>query len=588
MKSTIYYFLTTPFLIVVVFLTGIVFSTTTNASTYYVAVNGNDSNPGTITKPFLTIQKAADVMVAGDTGLIRKGTYHEEVNISKSGIDGAYITFRNYGSEQVVIDAQGKRSSCITLTNGASYLQFIGLRLTGATASWPKAGFYAIDNSSHLILDSIEADHNLYGIMLFGSTSPVSFVTIKNCKAHDNTNHGVFLYQKVYDTLIGPGNHFYSNAGPGDSFGLEIATDFPGSQAEGAKRIQVFDNEMDGNEELGIRTWNANGVLIKHNYFHNNGATGIQIEVGSRNVVIEDNRSDYNARLYEYEAGCWVAASQNVVVRNNSFSHNKMGLIITKSSRVIAHGNIITDNNRGAVNLVNAMGLNIDDNVHNIYIAQNTLYNNSASSAGRAALSLCPYNSVASGICLKDNIFAVAASSQDLWVGCADNAYSSDYNLFYNTRGLSTYYKSASASWAAYVKGSGKESHSLTSDPQFHSTPDFSLSASSPALENGDFLSVATSSGSGKTIPVTDAGYFADGFAVAAGDTVQIGKTTATIKSIDYGKNTITLDRSAIWSKNEGISFPYSGVRPNIGAYQGTSGTTNLIAPNGMRFSPNL
>ncbi|MGC8495328.1 MAG: right-handed parallel beta-helix repeat-containing protein, partial [Syntrophobacteraceae bacterium] len=588
MKSGIYCILTTQFILSVVFLTGIALSAKANASTYYVAANGNDSNQGTITNPFLTIQRAADVMVAGDTALIRKGTYQEEVNVSKSGIDGAYITFQNYGSEQVIIDAQGKRNSCITLTNGASYLQFIGLRLSGATAAWPKAGFYAVDNSSHLILDRLEADHNLYGIMLFGSTSPVSFVTIKNCKAHDNTNHGVFLYQKVYDTVIGPGNHFYSNLGPGDSFGLEIATDFPGSQAGGAKRILVLDNEMDGNEELGMRTWNANGVLIKNNYFHNNGATGIQIEVGSQNVVIEDNRSDYNAQLYEYEAGCWVAASQNVVVRNNSFNHNKMGLIITKSSRVIAHGNIITDNNRGATNLVNAMGLNIDDNVHDIYIAQNTLYNNSASSAGRAAVSLCPYNSVASGICLKDNIFAMAASSGDLWIGCADNAYSSDYNLFYNTRALSSYYKNASVSWAAYVKGSGKESHSLTTNPQFHSTLDFSLSASSPAADSGDFLAVATSSGSGKTIPVTDAGFFTDGFGVAAGDTIQIGNTTAAITSIDYGKNTLTLDRALTWSKNEGISFPYSGIRPNIGAYQGSSGTTNLIAPTGLRFSPNL
>ena len=196
MKAKIYYVSKANLLLSVVFLAGMLLTARVGAATYYVAIDGNDSNPGTLTQPFLTIQKAAHVMVAGDRAMIRQGTYNEEVKISKSGRDGAYITFQNYGSERVIIDGQGKRNSCITVMNGASYLQFIGLRLTGATASWPRAGFYATDNATHLILDRIEADHNGYGIMLDGTTKPVSFVTIKNCKAHDNINNGVFLYNK--------------------------------------------------------------------------------------------------------------------------------------------------------------------------------------------------------------------------------------------------------------------------------------------------------------------------------------------------------------------------------------------------------
>ncbi len=591
MKAKIYYVSKANLLLSVVFLAGMLLTARVGAATYYVAIDGNDSNPGTLTQPFLTIQKAAHVMVAGDRAMIRQGTYNEEVKISKSGRDGAYITFQNYGSERVIIDGQGKRNSCITVMNGASYLQFTGLRLTGATASWPRAGFYATDNATHLILDRIEADHNGYGIMLDGTTKPVSFVTIKNCKAHDNINNGVFLYNKVYDSVVGPGNHFYSNAGPGDSgdsFGLDIATDFPGTRADGAKRIKVFDNEMDRNEIQGMRTWNAVGVLIKNNYFHHNGATGIQIEDGSENIVIEDNRSEYNAQLYEYETGCWVAGSKNVVVRNNRFSHNKIGLLISTSERVIIHGNIITANNRGATNLENAMGINLDNGDYNISISQNTLYNNSASSAQRAALSLCPYNSAGSGIKIRNNIFAMAASPGDLWVGCSDSAYSSDYNLFYNTRSLSIYYKNASVSWSNYVNRSGKESHSLTSDPQFSSTRDFSLRSTSPAVDKGDFLALTTSSGSGTTMPVSDAGFFTDGFGAAAGDTIQIGKKTAIIKSVDYTHNTLILARSVSWTKNQGIGFPYSGSKPDIGAYEYSSGATDRGAPTGLRSKRNL
>ncbi len=34
---------------------------------YYVSQNGDNGNPGSKDKPFKTIQKAADVMAAGDT-----------------------------------------------------------------------------------------------------------------------------------------------------------------------------------------------------------------------------------------------------------------------------------------------------------------------------------------------------------------------------------------------------------------------------------------------------------------------------------------------------------------------------------------
>ena len=42
---------------------------------YYVAPDGNDSNPGTESLPWRTIQKAANNMVAGDTVFIRAWTY---------------------------------------------------------------------------------------------------------------------------------------------------------------------------------------------------------------------------------------------------------------------------------------------------------------------------------------------------------------------------------------------------------------------------------------------------------------------------------------------------------------------------------
>ena len=66
--------------------------------------NASDENPGAETRPFKTIQKAATLARAGDTVLIRAGTYRETVTPARSGSNGATITYMPYNNEKVVID----------------------------------------------------------------------------------------------------------------------------------------------------------------------------------------------------------------------------------------------------------------------------------------------------------------------------------------------------------------------------------------------------------------------------------------------------------------------------------------------------
>lgn len=78
---------------------GIVF-----ASTYYVATWGSDDSSGTFTAPWRTINKAAQTMIAGDSVLIREGTYPESVNPANSGSPGQKITYAAYGNEAVIVE----------------------------------------------------------------------------------------------------------------------------------------------------------------------------------------------------------------------------------------------------------------------------------------------------------------------------------------------------------------------------------------------------------------------------------------------------------------------------------------------------
>ncbi len=75
------------------------------ATTYFVATNGLDSNSGTsIASPFLTISKAAGLVNAGDVVNIRGGTYREMVTLSRSGTLAAPITFQNYSNELATVN----------------------------------------------------------------------------------------------------------------------------------------------------------------------------------------------------------------------------------------------------------------------------------------------------------------------------------------------------------------------------------------------------------------------------------------------------------------------------------------------------
>ena len=71
--------------------------------TYYVSTTGSDENPGTLEQPFLTIGRAAELMNAGDTCIIREGTYRETVIPKNSGSKGSPITFKAYPGENVIV-----------------------------------------------------------------------------------------------------------------------------------------------------------------------------------------------------------------------------------------------------------------------------------------------------------------------------------------------------------------------------------------------------------------------------------------------------------------------------------------------------
>lgn len=116
-----------------------------DAKTYYVAPTGNDSNPGTETSPWRTIQKAADTLVAGDTVYVRAGTYKERVTPKSSGTDASHrITYASYPGERATIDGKGvsvPEYVGLFHIEGKKYITVSGLKITNS-------GYYGINADS--------------------------------------------------------------------------------------------------------------------------------------------------------------------------------------------------------------------------------------------------------------------------------------------------------------------------------------------------------------------------------------------------------------------------------------------------------
>ena len=101
------------------------------AATYYVDQQHSqaaDSNPGTISQPWKTVQKAFNTMSAGDTTRVKAGNYSSaSVTASKSGTKGGHI---------VLQAAPGELATLGPVKVDGSYITVEGFQITNFPG-WP-------------------------------------------------------------------------------------------------------------------------------------------------------------------------------------------------------------------------------------------------------------------------------------------------------------------------------------------------------------------------------------------------------------------------------------------------------------------
>lgn len=290
-----------------------------NATTYYVATTGSNSNDGlSESTPYLTIQKCVDMMVAGDTCNVGGGTYSATgVRFNVSGSSGSPITLQAKAGSVPILSCTGttlEANSILIMTPTTattSYRTPIGwINISGFEITNCHDGIKWYNFHDGIISNLTIHDNVNQGILGNGS----SRVTILQNKIYHNGPHATspsdFRAHGLYingSNIVVRKNVIYDSTG----FGIQLdgtKSYIPGGTYASAEFAEspnwiIESNTIAYNQNRGaIVLWggNADGARIENNIFYENNdnnpsgdAQGISYfsATGSTGVLIRNNHS---------------------------------------------------------------------------------------------------------------------------------------------------------------------------------------------------------------------------------------------------------------------------------------------------------
>ncbi len=256
---------------------------TAHAATYYVAPHGNDAHAGSEAAPWRTLQRAANVVSAGDTVRVLDGDY-QGFDVRRSGTPGNPITFLAAGST---------------------------VRITADNPRTPDG--INVENAAHVVIDGFIVDHRTRAGV---RAALAQFITIRNCRLGWNGRWGI-LTGFVDDLLVEHNEAHHSI----DEHGIYASNS--------GDRPVIRDNWVHDNRANGIhinadRHQGGDGTisqaLVEGNVIHGNGVgggSGINMDgvVDSvvRNNLLFDNHAS-GISLYRIDGA--TGATNNLLVNN--------------------------------------------------------------------------------------------------------------------------------------------------------------------------------------------------------------------------------------------------------------------------------
>ena len=304
------------------------------AATYYLSPTGSDSNPGTAASPWRTFQKAASAVRAGDTVIVRDGTYTGGVSIETPGTSGKPIVFKAAGSHAVIKGSGSERDAvCIdgySLGNpwwkGANmYVTIEGLTIQNAIR-----GGIRISCAHHVTVRKCTLTRNgTWGI--FTDYSNDSLLEDNEC-SYSGNEHGIYVSNSS-DFPIIRGNRVHHNTASGIQINADPSMEDGDGITTGAviERNVVYENGRIGGSAINLAS--VRSSLVQNNLLYNNYAGGIACWADGNGPAwgCKNNRFTNNTVFFRSTEGRWTISlkegSSGNQIRNNIFCGGHNGVL---------------------------------------------------------------------------------------------------------------------------------------------------------------------------------------------------------------------------------------------------------------------
>lgn len=436
------------------------------ATTYYVSPLGLDTNAGTASKPFRTIQHGLNKAANGDTVLVHTGRYVERLTPHTS------VILSNVPNEKPLLDGTGLQ---VIDDHGLIWIK----DLNGVTVRGLEIANYKTTNSQ-----AVPA-----GIFVEGKCDRI---TIQNNLIHNIENNGPDA-----GAINGFGIAVYGNSSVGMITNLVIDGN------------EIHDTKTGSSETLTLNG-NVNGFRVTRNWVHNvnnigidcigfEGTSPIAGQDQARNGLIELNRVSAISSVHNpaYAGslsadGIYVDGGTGIVIDRNVVTTSDIGIEVASEHGARNSSNVIVRDNLVYASQIVGLSIGGYDATRGGTLGcsfiNNTFAGNDTTNSGSGEVQIQFHTS---GNVFKNNI--VCATSQGVLFSSQTGTGSaigltSDNNLFYAPANASwTWNANSFDTLSAFTTATHEDRSSLFADPLFVSASarNYHLAGTSPALNRG-------------------------------------------------------------------------------------------------------
>jgi parallel beta-helix repeat protein len=304
------------------------------AATYYLSPAGSDSNPGMSALPWKTFRKAASMVRAGDTVIVRDGTYAGGVTLETPGTSVRPIVFKASG-KKAIIQGSGTERDAVTVSGYSlghpwwkgtdMYVCFEGFTIRNAA----RAGF-RISCAHHVTVRKCLLTRNgTWGI--FTDYSNYSLLEDNEC-SYSGVEHGIYVSNSSDFPTI-RGNRVHHNAASGIQINADPAMEDGDGITTGAviERNIVYENGRRGGAAINLAS--VRNSLVRNNLLYDNYAGGIACWADGNGPAwgCKNNRFYNNTIYFRSAEGRWAISlkegSSGNRVRNNILCGGRDGAL---------------------------------------------------------------------------------------------------------------------------------------------------------------------------------------------------------------------------------------------------------------------